>query len=302
MFTHHRGHPAADRAALPGAARRGRRCAATSTRADGYYTDPLGPADWRRAGQRGAARGDPRRSWPDESSGVNGGETDGASPGPGSACAPSCASRPTSRSRRAATPAIAAPARCWSTAQPVHSCIFPAQRIEGREVTTVAGLGTVDDLHPMQQAFVDNFGFPVRVLHGRHGRHRVHRSTPDHLADLPRLMKGNLCRCTGYRAIRQAITAGRGARPPLRQPDRSAVDARPWTAGMDGRPGRRPSAGRSHPPAARRVVTGTEPYTFDTQPPGRAASCACSARRTRTPGSSRSTPPRRGHATVSSWS
>ena len=43
--------------------------------------------------------------------------------------------------------------------EPVHSCIFPAQRIEGHEVTTVSGLGTVEDLHPMQAAFVDNFGF-----------------------------------------------------------------------------------------------------------------------------------------------
>ena len=43
--------------------------------------------------------------------------------------------------------------------EPVHSCIFAAQRAADRDVTTVSGLGTVEDLQPMQQAFVDNFGF-----------------------------------------------------------------------------------------------------------------------------------------------
>jgi putative selenate reductase molybdopterin-binding subunit len=41
----------------------------------------------------------------------------------------------------------------------VHSCVYPAQRVEGRCVTTVAGLGSAEHLHPMQQSFVDNFGF-----------------------------------------------------------------------------------------------------------------------------------------------
>ena len=42
---------------------------------------------------------------------------------------------------------------------PVHSCVFPAYRAEGREVTTVAGLGTPDDLSPVQQHFVNAAGF-----------------------------------------------------------------------------------------------------------------------------------------------
>ena len=64
----------------------------------------------------------------------------------------------------------------------------------------MSGLGTVDDLHPMQQAFVDNFGFQCGFCTAGM---IVTASTlhADQLADLPRLMKGNLCRCTGYRAI-----------------------------------------------------------------------------------------------------
>jgi len=42
---------------------------------------------------------------------------------------------------------------------PVHSCVYPAVRADGREVTTAAGLGTPDDLHPVQQRFVDAGGF-----------------------------------------------------------------------------------------------------------------------------------------------
>jgi CO/xanthine dehydrogenase Mo-binding subunit/aerobic-type carbon monoxide dehydrogenase small subunit (CoxS/CutS family) len=134
---------------------------------------------------------------------------------------------------------------------PVHSCIYPAQRIEGREVTTVAGLGRPGDLHPMQQAFVDNFGFQCGFCTAGM---IVTASTldPGQLDDLPRMMKGNLCRCTGYRAIRQSIAAGLTPERPLRRaadPDDGAT------------------VGRSvHPPAATRVVTGAEPYTFDTEP------------------------------------
>jgi aerobic-type carbon monoxide dehydrogenase small subunit (CoxS/CutS family) len=41
----------------------------------------------------------------------------------------------------------------------VHSCVFPAFRAAGRSVTTVAGLGTPDVLHPVQRRFVEAAGF-----------------------------------------------------------------------------------------------------------------------------------------------
>ncbi len=139
---------------------------------------------------------------------------------------------------------------------PIHSCIYPAQRIDGRSVTTVAGLGTADDLHPMQEAFVDNFGFQCGYCTA--GMIVTASTfTPDDLDDLPRKMKGNLCRCTGYRSIRDAITAGvtrTGAK----------------NLGSTGLPtSEHGTIGQSvHPPAARRVVSGSEPYTFDVAVPG----------------------------------
>ncbi len=136
---------------------------------------------------------------------------------------------------------------------PVHSCIYPAQRIDGRNVTTVSGLGSVENLHPMQQAFVDNFGFQCGFCTA--GMIVTASTlTKDELEDLSRVMKGNLCRCTGYRSIRQAIGEGLSTTAPVQDS----------TIAPDG-----PTVGRSvHPPAARRVVTGTEPYTFDTALPG----------------------------------
>jgi putative selenate reductase molybdopterin-binding subunit len=131
---------------------------------------------------------------------------------------------------------------------PVHSCIYPAQRVDGAAVTTVAGLGTPEDLHPMQRAFVENFGFQCGFCTAGM---IVTSSTleEDDLADLPRRMKGNLCRCTGYRSVRQAIEAG------VRGHTEEATPCHDVGAS-------------AHPLAARRVVTGTEPYTFDTAVPG----------------------------------
>lgn len=152
---------------------------------------------------------------------------------------------------------------------PVHSCIYPAQRIDGASVTTVAGLctdkqttpdnrGTPGELHPMQQSFVDRFAFQCGFCTAGM---IVTASTLDtgDLADLPRRMKGNLCRCTGYRPIREAIEQGvRDAGADRRCP----ATAQTSTSGR---------VGSSPPPlAAHRVVTGTEPYTFDVEVPGMA--------------------------------
>ncbi|GAA2249354.1 molybdopterin-dependent oxidoreductase [Herbiconiux moechotypicola] len=90
---------------------------------------------------------------------------------------------------------------------PVHSCVYPAYRAENRIVTTVAGLGEPDDLSPLQQSFVDNLGFQCGFCTAG----MVVTATtlkPEQLGDLPRLMKGNLCRCTGYRAVEASIRQG----------------------------------------------------------------------------------------------
>ncbi|BDI21434.1 molybdopterin cofactor-binding domain-containing protein [Herbiconiux sp. L3-i23] len=136
---------------------------------------------------------------------------------------------------------------------PVHSCILPAARVEGHAVTTVAGLGAPDHLHPMQEAFVDHFGFQCGFCTAGMV---VTASTldEDDLDDLPRLMKGNLCRCTGYRAIDDAIRDGvaRGKAQNL------------GSTGLDDRPAAGVVGTSPVPPASRRVVSGAEPFTFDT--------------------------------------
>ena len=135
----------------------------------------------------------------------------------------------------------------------VQSCLYPAVRAGGREITTAAGLGSgPTGLHPVQQAFADGFAFqcgfctPGMVT-------TAAALTVEQRADLPASLKGNLCRCTGYRPIRQAI------------------EALPGAAGPDWNGPANPATwiGRStRPPAAERVVTGSEPYTFDLAVPG----------------------------------
>lgn len=145
--------------------------------------------------------------------------------------------------------------------RPVHSCIYPAQRIADAAVTTVAGLGTPDDLHPMQAAFVENFGFQCGFCTA--GMIVTASTlTGDDLDDLGRRMKGNLCRCTGYRSIRAAIAEGVTTACHTRcagSDDASDTD-HAVSAG--------PVGTSPHPLAAGRVVTGTEPYTFDVDVPG----------------------------------
>ena len=128
---------------------------------------------------------------------------------------------------------------------PVHSCVVPAFRAAGRAVTTVTGLGTPEDLHPVQRRFVEAAGFQCGFCTA--GMVTTASTLTDaQLADLPEHLKGNLCRCTGYRAITDAL---------------SGTVNTEKSNGAD--------AGRSlGAPAGVRVVTGTEQYTMDFAPPG----------------------------------
>jgi putative selenate reductase molybdopterin-binding subunit len=89
--------------------------------------------------------------------------------------------------------------------KPVHSCLYPAFRAEGREVTTIEGLSRDGELHPMQQAFLDAAGFQCGYCTA--GMIMTAATFDDKArADLPRALKGNLCRCTGYHSIEDALT------------------------------------------------------------------------------------------------
>lgn len=91
--------------------------------------------------------------------------------------------------------------------EPVHSCLVPAFRADGREVTTIEGLAGGNELHPMQQAFLDAQGYQCGFCTA--GMIMTAAAlNQEQKADLGRALKGNLCRCTGYRSIEDAI-AGR---------------------------------------------------------------------------------------------
>ncbi len=129
--------------------------------------------------------------------------------------------------------------------EPVHSCLLPAFRAEGREVTTIEGLAAKDDLHPMQRAFLDAQGYqcgfctPGMIITAA-SLNQAQRQ------DLAAALKGNLCRCTGYRAIEDAI---RG----VGHVDRGVAAALAGAAC-----GRNVAA-----PAGPAVVTGAQRYTLD---------------------------------------
>ncbi|SDC70199.1 molybdopterin-dependent oxidoreductase [Rhodococcus tukisamuensis] len=134
----------------------------------------------------------------------------------------------------------------WLDGDPVHSCITPAFRADGRAVTTIEGLGTPENLHPMQRQFRDAPGFQCGFCTA--GMIMTCASLTDaQKADLPRALKGNLCRCTGYRSIEDAVHGV------------AAIEV--------AEPGR--AVGTSvGAPAATDVVTGRAEFTMDTEVEG----------------------------------
>ena len=95
----------------------------------------------------------------------------------------------------------------------VKSCTVLAVQADGQEVTTIEGLADGDTLHPMQQAFMDNHGLqcgyctPGMVMAAT----SLLKENPKPSEDDVRLgLEGNLCRCTGYHNIVQAVLAAAG--------------------------------------------------------------------------------------------
>lgn len=92
----------------------------------------------------------------------------------------------------------------WVDGKPIHSCLFPAFRAAGREVTTIEGLAQGDELHPMQKAFMGAQAFQCGFCTA--GMIMTSASlSEEEKKDLPFRLKGNLCRCTGYHSIEDAL-------------------------------------------------------------------------------------------------
>lgn len=90
----------------------------------------------------------------------------------------------------------------------VSSCTYLAFEARGKQVLTIEGLAENNKLHPIQQSFIDRGGFqcgfctPGMIMAAKSLLDRV----PDPSEEEIKLyMKGNLCRCTGYRSIVEAI-------------------------------------------------------------------------------------------------
>lgn len=146
--------------------------------------------------------------------------------------------------------------------EPVHSCLIPAHRATGRSVTTAAGLAA-EGPNAVQRNVVEHAGFQcgfctaglvvtatgLAAARSAGADARTAPSSAEAVTDLERaeLLKGNLCRCTGYRAIADALS------PPCASV--CTPDTTPGQAGHGVRA-----------PAGERIVRGGEAYTLDVVP------------------------------------
>lgn len=93
---------------------------------------------------------------------------------------------------------------------PVMSCLVPVEEAEGEEITTLEGLATGDELHPLQKAFNEHFA--MQCGYCTPGMIMVTKALLDQNPDPSRAeirdaISGNICRCTGYDPIIDAVEA-----------------------------------------------------------------------------------------------
>ena len=107
----------------------------------------------------------------------------------------------------------------------ILSCLALAVQYDGRSITTIEGLASDGELHPLQQAFIEHDGFqcgyctPGQICSAIGMAQEVKRGVPSHVThdlsveaisfsrdELRERMSGNLCRCGAYNGIVDAIT------------------------------------------------------------------------------------------------
>ncbi|MAY20734.1 MAG: aldehyde dehydrogenase iron-sulfur subunit [Erythrobacteraceae bacterium] len=105
----------------------------------------------------------------------------------------------------------------------INSCLSLAVQHQGDEVTTIEGLGTPDNLHPMQAAFVKHDGYqcgyctPGQICSAVSVLEEIRKGVPSHVTDdltgtmqasnmeMRERMSGNICRCGAYSNIAEAM-------------------------------------------------------------------------------------------------
>ncbi|MFB6189700.1 MAG: (2Fe-2S)-binding protein [Halapricum sp.] len=120
-----------------------------------------------------------------------------------------------------------------------NACVTPARTVDGTTVETIEGLGTQSDLHPIQEAFVDHsalqcgFCIPGMIMRSK----AFLEENPDPTEQEVREgLSENLCRCTGYKKIVEAV---------LDAADRMDESGRRSVAADGGRAGRRDGSERA---------------------------------------------------------
>ena len=104
--------------------------------------------------------------------------------------------------------------------EPVNSCLIPVCQVEGQSIRTVESLGTPDALNTLQERFLHGGGAqcgictPGMLMTATAWIERGGSAEP---GDIRRVLAGNLCRCTGYQhivdAVASAVREGRDPKP-----------------------------------------------------------------------------------------
>ena len=96
----------------------------------------------------------------------------------------------------------------WLNGQAVMACLVPAAQAHNATVTTIEGLASGDELHPLQQAFIDSaavqcgYCIPGMLMAGAK---LLQEHSQPHIDQVQTALSGNICRCTGYRKILDAV-------------------------------------------------------------------------------------------------
>lgn len=91
---------------------------------------------------------------------------------------------------------------------PVNSCLVPAMKVQGKTVTTIEGLAQGDTLHPLQESFLEagavqcGFCTPGMILSAKALLDHKKKPTDE---EIKLALSGNICRCTGYVQIIEAV-------------------------------------------------------------------------------------------------
>lgn len=90
----------------------------------------------------------------------------------------------------------------------VNACLVLAAQVEGKKIMTVEGLAANGQLHPLQQLFIDNWAFQCGYCTSGMlmSAYALLQNNPDpDPSEIQSAIAGNLCRCTGYHEIIEAV-------------------------------------------------------------------------------------------------